>query len=102
MKKVIGYEKAYNHLKNIRDNISDEDVRHGLSIAMAALFEVPQEISKDNVVMCSECKFKDDCERRVTIATRNYILEKNEYQYLKLDFCSKGMKNNEKISENME
>ena len=49
MEKVISYEKAYNHLKNIRDNTSDEYVRHGLSIAMAALFEVPQEISKNPV-----------------------------------------------------
>ena len=98
----LHYEKTYNHLKEIRDRATDEGTKYGLSVAMAALYEVPQSVSKEDIVLCSECKFKDDCERRVTIATRNHILEKNEYQYLKLDFCSKGMKNNEKNSENME
>ena len=42
------------------------------------------------VVRCAECKYKEDCFSQIGHWSRDYILEQNNYEYHKLDFCSYG------------
>ena len=42
------------------------------------------------VVRCSECKHQEDCFGQIGFWSRDYILEQNNYEYHKLDFCSYG------------
>ena len=48
------------------------------------------------VVSCAECEHNQanggDCNRTLTITTRNYITESNETEYIKLDYCSYGIR----------
>ena len=42
------------------------------------------------VVRCKDCKFNEDCIRRIEFMGRNPVLEMNTYEYHPLDFCSYG------------
>lgn len=42
------------------------------------------------VVRCKDCKYQDDCDRRMVHRTRDYVLEQNISTYNKVDFCSYG------------
>ena len=42
------------------------------------------------VVRCSECKHQEDCFSQIGFWSRDHILEQNNYEYHKLDFCSYG------------
>lgn len=42
------------------------------------------------VVRCRECKYKDECIRRIEFIGRNPVLEQNTYEYHPLSFCSYG------------
>lgn len=42
------------------------------------------------VVRCYECKHQEDCFSQIGFWSRDYILEQNNYEYHKLDFCSYG------------
>lgn len=44
------------------------------------------------VVRCQECKYKDECIRRIEFIGRNPVLEQNTYEYHPLEFCSYGQR----------
>lgn len=44
------------------------------------------------VVRCRECKYKDECIRRIEFIGRNPVLEQNTYEYHPLEFCSYGQR----------
>ena len=56
---------------------------------MESLDEQPT-IDAVPVVRCSECKHQEDCFSQIGFWSRDYILEQNNYEYHKLDFCSYG------------
>ncbi|QIA32017.1 hypothetical protein [Flavonifractor plautii] len=41
---------------------------------------------------CWECKYKDECIRRIEFIGRNFVLEQNTYEYHPLSFCSYGQR----------
>lgn len=41
---------------------------------------------------CVECRYKDDCIRRIEFIGRNPVLEQNTYEYHPLSFCSYGQR----------
>lgn len=41
---------------------------------------------------CRECKYKDECIRRIEFIGRNPVLEQNTYEYHPLSFCSYGQR----------
>ena len=41
---------------------------------------------------CEECRYKDDCIRRIEFIRRNPVLEQNTYEYHPLSFCSYGQR----------
>ena len=47
------------------------------------------------VVRCKDCKHQEDCEKQIVFWKRNHVLEQNEYQYNKIDFCSYGERRSE-------
>ena len=44
------------------------------------------------VVRCRECKYQDECIRRIEFIGRNPVLEQNTYEYHPLSFCSYGQR----------
>ena len=44
------------------------------------------------VVRCRECKYQDECIRRIEFIGRNPVLEQNTYEYHPLEFCSYGQR----------
>ena len=42
------------------------------------------------VVRCFECKYQEDCFSQIGHWSRDSVLEQNNYEYHKLDFCSYG------------
>lgn len=42
------------------------------------------------VVRCFECKYQEDCFSQIGHWSRDSVLELNNYEYHKLDFCSYG------------
>lgn len=42
------------------------------------------------VVRCKDCKYQENCIRRVEFMGRNPVMEQNTYEYHPLDFCSYG------------
>ena len=43
-----------------------------------------------HVVICRDCKYKDDCFSQIGHWSRDNVLELNNYEYHKIDFCSYG------------
>jgi hypothetical protein len=52
------------------------------------------------VVRCKECKYKDECIRRIEFIGRNPVLEQNTYEYHPLEFCSYGQRKEDKYEVN--
>lgn len=46
---------------------------------------------------CVECRYKDDCIRRIKFIGRNPVLEQNTYEYHPLSFCSYGQRKIETV-----
>ena len=46
---------------------------------------------------CVECRYKDDCIRRIEFIGRNPVLEQNTYEYHPLSFCSYGQRKIETV-----
>ena len=46
---------------------------------------------------CAECRYKDECIRRIEFIGRNPVLEQNTYEYHPLSFCSYGQKKIETV-----
>lgn len=44
---------------------------------------------------CGECRYKDECIRRIEFIGRNPVLEQNTYEYHPLSFCSYGQRKEE-------
>ena len=44
------------------------------------------------IVRCQECKYKDECIRRIEFIGRNPVLEQNTNEYRPLEFCSYGQR----------
>ena len=44
------------------------------------------------VVRCRDCKYKDECIRRIEFMGRNPVIELNTYEYHPLEFCSYGQR----------
>ena len=44
------------------------------------------------VIRCRECKYQDECIRRIEFIGRNPVLEQNTYEYHPLSFCSYGQR----------
>ena len=44
------------------------------------------------VVRCRECKYQDECIRRIEFIGINPVLEQNTYEYHPLSFCSYGQR----------
>lgn len=42
------------------------------------------------VVRCPECKYQEDCFSQIGHWSRDHILEQNNYEYHKIEFCSYG------------
>lgn len=52
------------------------------------------------IVRCQECKYKDECIRRIEFIGRNPVLEQNTYEYHPLEFCSYGQRKEDKYEVN--
>ena len=46
---------------------------------------------------CVECRYKDDCIRRIEFIGRNPVLEQNTCEYHPLSFCSYGQRKIETV-----
>ena len=46
---------------------------------------------------CVECRYKDNCIRRIEFIGRNPVLEQNTYEYHPLEFCSYGQRKIETV-----
>ncbi len=44
------------------------------------------------LIAAVECKYKDECIRRIEFIGRNFVLEQNTYEYHPLSFCSYGQR----------
>lgn len=51
---------------------------------------------------CRECKYKDECIRRIEFIGRNFVLEQNTYEYHPLSFCSYGQRKETDLDEAIE
>ena len=51
---------------------------------------------------CLECKYKDECIRRIEFIGRNFVLEQNTYEYHPLSFCSYGQRKETDLDEAIE
>ena len=49
------------------------------------------------VVRCRECKYENECIRRIEFIGRNPVLEQNTYEYHPLEFCSYGQRKIETV-----
>ena len=54
------------------------------------VLETVQTIDDVEVVRCKDCKYQEDCIRRIQFCGRNPILELNISEYHPLEFCSYG------------
>ena len=52
------------------------------------------------IVRCQECKYKDECIRRIEFIGRNPVLEQNTNEYHPLEFCSYGQRKEDKYEVN--
>lgn len=43
-----------------------------------------------DIIFCEECKYQEDCIRRIEFIGRNPVLKPNTYEYHPLNFCSCG------------
>ena len=89
-------------------NLIDRDVAEdyfGCSdweiLAKETLREVPL-VSAVPVVRCRECKYQDECIRRIEFIGRNFVLEQNTYEYHPLSFCSYGQRKETDLDEAIE
>lgn len=51
---------------------------------------------------CWECKYKDECIRRIEFIGRNFVLEQNTYEYHPLSFCFYGQRKETDLDEAIE
>ena len=63
-----------------------------ISITMRQIFDALPTIDAVPVVRCRECKYQDECIRRIEFIGRNPVLEQNTYEYHPLEFCSYGQR----------
>lgn len=61
-----------------------------------AVIDKSPTINVVTVVKCQECKYKDECIRRIEFIGRNPVLEQNTYEYHPLSFCSYGHRKEDK------
>ena len=66
-----------------------------ISITMRQIFDALPTIDAVHAAggcYCRECKYKDECIRRIEFIGRNFVLEQNTYEYHPLSFCSYGQR----------
>lgn len=63
----------------------------GLLAAMETIRSFPT-VDAVEVVRCGQCKYREECIRRIEFMGRNPVLEQNTYEYHPLDYCSYGEK----------
>ena len=46
----------------------------------------------DAVVLCEDCRCREDCEQQITLCWRDYTIERDVFEYIKLGYCSFGQR----------
>ena len=71
--------------------LGQDDECWGFAVPVEEIDKAPT-IDAVPVVRCQECKYKDECIRRIEFIGRNPVLEQNTYEYHPLSFCSYGQR----------
>lgn len=89
-------------LKNGLENAKNAEKENYVKIFEVFIDWVNREQTVDPIhasggCYCVECRYKDECIRRIEFIGRNPVLEQNTYEYHPLSFCSYGQRKIEPV-----